>query len=453
LRVFLALRLAVVLAVIPAAAGGCGSGDDEPVAAIVVAAEGPVQHRLFRGAADQVTIDRLERLRGEPGRVIASWTFSSPRDAETFEAKRVLDAASVHDGTLRIPAESDEDRARSLYFKPPVKLPPVFRFEVKLAPGQPRKHLPRGLLWRSARHPKFHKWRQAHRVDADVPDGSPWVAGYEVVYWHGPIKRFRFDFNVSGRPIEIDEISIHAPVLRTARPGPGGLVWTEIDGVSMPSVWAAAPRRIETTVMVPDDAQLTFCTGLTAEAVGDSGPAVTFKALVDGEEVFSRTTRAGPGEHARWQPARIDLGPWARRRVTLAFGVSREGASGDAAAPRAFWGAPRVVAVADDEPAPTVVLVVMGTTRADHLSLYGYDAVPAAAEPQVGRLRRRVQPEPLDDAVHVLHAHLGRALGDEHDLGHLRSHPGGVPDPCGAPRTVRLRDRGVRGQPGDGSRS
>jgi arylsulfatase len=59
--------------------------------------------------------------------------------------------------------------------------------------------------------------------------------------------------------------------------------------------------------------------------------------------------------------------------VTLAFEASPEGKSDDAAPPPAFWGAPSVVAVQDAEPAPTAVLVVMDTTRADHLSLYGYD--------------------------------------------------------------------------------
>jgi hypothetical protein len=396
---------------------GCGSADDEPAAAIAVAADAPIQHRLFRGPADQQVIDQLDVLRDEPGRKLASWTFSSPDDAEAFEAKGVIAAASVQDGALHVPPENDEGRVRALYFRPPVDLPPVFRFEVKLALGQPKKHFPRGLLWKSARHPSFHKWRQAHRTVADVPEGSAWVASYEVVYWHGPIKRFRLDLIDSGRPIEIDEISIYAPPLRTAQQGSGGMVWAEIDGVMMPSVWAGASSRIETTVQVPQNARLTFSTGLTAEAVADSGPAVTFRVLADGQEVFSRTVRTGPKERAQWQPARIDLGPWAGRQVRLTLDASPEGGAGDSTPPLAFWGAPSVVAV---------------------------------HEPQVGRLRRRVQPEPLDDAVHVLHAHLRRALGDEHDLGNVGPHPRGVPDPGRAVGVGRLRDRGVHGQHRDG---
>ena len=359
----------MVLAVV----AGCGSADDEPAAVTVVAADAPVQHRLLRGAADQQVIDQLDLLRDEPGRKLASWTFSSPDDAEAFEAKGVIAAATVKNGALHVPPESDEGRVRALYFRPPVDLPPVFRFEVKLAPREPRKHFPRGLLWKSARHPSFHKWRQAHKTVADVPEGSAWVADYEVIYWHGPIKRFRLDFADTGHPVRIDEISIYAPLLRTAQQGTGGMVWAEIDGVMMPSVWAGASSRIETTVGVPPNARLTFSTGLTAEAVAGSGPAVTFTVLADGEEVFSRTERTSPTDRAQWQPARVDLGPWAGRKVTLTFEASPEGESGEAAPPLAFWGAPSVVAVHDDEPAPTAVLVVMDTTRADHLSLYGYE--------------------------------------------------------------------------------
>ncbi|MHC4711580.1 MAG: hypothetical protein ACYTA3_14555, partial [Planctomycetota bacterium] len=236
-------------------------------------------------------------LRDEPGRKLASWTFSSPGDAEAFEAKGVIAAASVQDGALHVPPENDEGRVRALYFRPPVDLPPVFRFEVKLSLGQPKKHFPRGLLWKSARHPSFHKWRQAHKTVADVPEGSAWVASYDVIYWHGPIKRFRLDFADTDRPIRIDEISIYAPLLRTAQQGSGGMVWTEIDGVMMPSVWAAS-SGIEATVGVPENARLTFCTGLTAEAVADSGPAVTFRVLA--AKRFSRgpCTRAPRSVHS-----------------------------------------------------------------------------------------------------------------------------------------------------------
>ncbi|MHC4711579.1 MAG: hypothetical protein ACYTA3_14550 [Planctomycetota bacterium] len=47
------MQLSVALAVL----AGCGSADDEPAAAIVVAAGAPIQHRLLRGAADQQVID------------------------------------------------------------------------------------------------------------------------------------------------------------------------------------------------------------------------------------------------------------------------------------------------------------------------------------------------------------------------------------------------------------
>jgi arylsulfatase len=362
------MSLAVALALV----AGCGSGDEEPAPAAVVAVDAPVQHRLFRGPADQDVIEQLDLLRGEPGRLLASWTFSSSDDADAFEAKGVIEEARVQDGALVISTENDEERSRALYFRPPVDLPPVFRFEVKLAPRQPKKHFPRGLLWKSARHPKFHKWRQAHKDVVDVPEGSPRVASYEVVYWHGPIKRFRLDFNDTGRPIRIDEISIHAPVLRTVEQGSGGMVWAEIDGMTMPAVWATTPSRVEATVQVPDNAQLTFSTGLSAEAVSNAASSVTLTVHADNEEVFSRKVRAGRRDSARWQPARVDLGPWAGRRVTLAFEASPADDAEPSSPALAFWGAPSVVAVADAGPAPTAVLVVMDTTRADHLSLYGY---------------------------------------------------------------------------------
>ncbi|MHC5014613.1 MAG: hypothetical protein ACYTGM_08955 [Planctomycetota bacterium] len=87
---------------------GCGSADDEPAAAIAVTADAPIQHRLFRGPADQQVIDQLDVLRDEPGRKLASWTFSSPDDAEAFEAKGVIAAASVQDGASQPRASRTE---------------------------------------------------------------------------------------------------------------------------------------------------------------------------------------------------------------------------------------------------------------------------------------------------------------------------------------------------------
>jgi arylsulfatase len=358
---------------VAAAATGCGSGDDGLPAGAVAAGAVPVQHRLFRGAADQEVIDRIEHLRDQPGRLIASWTFSSPDELGPFKLRGSLQEPIVQGGVLRVPAAGKGARGRSLDFEPPAKLPPVFRVEVKLAPEQPSRHVPSGLLWTSGRHRGFHKWRRAHAVVADDPAGSASTASYEVVYWHGPIKRLRLEFRGSGRPIEVDEISIHAPELRTAAPGSGGAVWAEIDGVTMPSVWAAPPSRLEATVHVPANGRLTFSTGVAAEYAGKPASAVVFEAFVQDERAFTRTVRVGGRKRAGWKPARVELGRWAGQRVRLVLETSLAGDAGGPTPPLAFWGAPGVVAVHEDEPAPTVVLVVMDTTRADHLSLYGYD--------------------------------------------------------------------------------
>jgi arylsulfatase A-like enzyme len=358
-------------AALAAAVTGCGPDDASAARARPgIGAAAPVQHRLFRGAADQAVRDRIEHLHGQPGRLIASWTFSSPDDLDAFDFRGHGDL-TVQDGVLRIPPAAEGTRGGAIEFDPPEALPPVFRIDVKLVPGQPRRNVPDNLRWTSARHPDFHTWRRAPAVITKGPDGSPSTGSYEVIFWPGSITRFRLSLRHQDQPIEIDEIAVYAPDLRTVEVLPDGTIAAEIDGAAMPSVWAAPPSRHETTIRVPDDGRLIASTGVAAESV--PGSAVIFRVLVDGEEVLSRTRRAGQGDPAPWEPERVDLDRWAGRQVRLVLETSPGPGASEAAPPLAFWGAPSIVAVHRNEPPPTVVLVVADTTRADHLSLYGYD--------------------------------------------------------------------------------
>ncbi len=117
------------------------------------------------------------------------------------------------------------------------------------------------------------------------------------------------------------------------------------------------------TFTVPDnkDAVLRFAAGTligaraarcTVELVGDSP-----------KELFSVTMpRPGTG----WHDERVDLGRWAGRRITLNFRLESEEAESIH-----LIGAPTVFA-AEEESRPNVILILVDTLRADHLSGYGH---------------------------------------------------------------------------------
>ncbi len=91
----------------------------------------------------------------------------------------------------------------------------------------------------------------------------------------------------------------------------------------------------------------------------------------------------------RWHDIDLDLAPWQGQDLELRFAVDTVDAVGDHAGPvdaYGYWGDLRLTRPHDEPPPPNVVLVVIDTLRADHLSLYGY---PRATSPNLERWAAR----------------------------------------------------------------
>ena len=87
----------------------------------------------------------------------------------------------------------------------------------------------------------------------------------------------------------------------------------------------------------------------------------------------------------RWHRATVDLSPWQGTSLELLFETERLTGDGTVDQPidaYGFWADLRLSRPLVDEPPPNVVLVVVDTLRADHLSLYGY---PRPTSPNLDR--------------------------------------------------------------------
>ncbi|TMB59285.1 MAG: sulfatase, partial [Deltaproteobacteria bacterium] len=148
----------------------------------------------------------------------------------------------------------------------------------------------------------------------------------------------------------------------------------------------APPRsRLRFAVRVPPGGALHFSTAVQAE---DHAAGVRFTVAVDGREVFARTLDpARRRRDRRWFDERVDLAPWAGRDVEIALATDAAAAGPLAGTPG--WSHVRLVSEsrrarqASGAGAPSVLVVLVDTLRADHLGCYG--AAPSPS-PVVDRL-------------------------------------------------------------------
>jgi len=148
----------------------------------------------------------------------------------------------------------------------------------------------------------------------------------------------------------------------------------------------APPRsRLRFAVRVPAGGALHFSTAVQAE---DHAAGVRFTVSVDGRQVFAHTLDPASRRHdRRWFDERVDLGPWAERDVEIALATEVARTGSPAGTPG--WSHVRLVREsrrgrqAAGTGAPSVLVVLVDTLRADHLGCYGADPSPS---PVVDRL-------------------------------------------------------------------
>ncbi|HVQ23730.1 MAG TPA: sulfatase [Planctomycetota bacterium] len=185
---------------------------------------------------------------------------------------------------------------------------------------------------------------------------------------------------------EVVQQSAGQPVVRSAFDAAAGV--HEAGGVR-PVILAAAPSRLRYTVPVAAGSTLEFAIGVHPwKGWKKGGDGLTFAVEIEGQRVWQR--RLDPArvfDDRGWTPGRVDLTPWDGQTVALEL-VTEPGA--DAAFDLGGWSDIAVVSRASTPrlaagDAPTLVLVVVDTLRADRLGCYG----GAVATPRIDALAAR----------------------------------------------------------------
>ncbi|MEM8963739.1 MAG: sulfatase [Acidobacteriota bacterium] len=164
-------------------------------------------------------------------------------------------------------------------------------------------------------------------------------------------------------------------------------------------------------------------------------------------ELFDDTLSFASGDTGRWHDAEVDLEPVAGKTAVLRFSTEAgEGYSAAAGVP--VLANPRLVRPAESSETPDIVLVVIDTLRADHLSLYGY---PVRTSPRLDAWAKRstVFRQVVAQAPWTLpsHASLFTGLdairhGVNHDVGGAGVGLGAVPTGSLDMLAERLREAG-----------
>jgi arylsulfatase A-like enzyme len=160
---------------------------------------------------------------------------------------------------------------------------------------------------------------------------------------------------------------------------PSGVSWQGFESVYKESLVTRAPETVRYEMTLPSRPWLDLSLATVEET------PLTFRVSVEQGERETKVLERTLTTAHRWEPASLDLTPFADERVTLRLALSSDkpGALG-------FWGAPvvrsRDIASARSNEAPqAVILFVADTLRRDHLDAYGYARETA---PTVTRLAR-----------------------------------------------------------------
>jgi arylsulfatase A-like enzyme len=148
---------------------------------------------------------------------------------------------------------------------------------------------------------------------------------------------------------------------------------------------AAPPSRLRFLADVPADGRLIVAAGIPGRHQGKPGVEFLVNVGRHGRERTVLSRLVDPANRAGdrgWVPLEVDLSPYAGRGTEII--LETRGYEKAGAADRAFWGTPTITSPRDRK-APLVVVYLVDTLRADHLSLYGY---PRDTSPELERFAR-----------------------------------------------------------------
>ncbi len=163
----------------------------------------------------------------------------------------------------------------------------------------------------------------------------------------------------------------------------------QVNGGWRRALLVSPPTLVRFRVRVPPDARLRF--GIAVPRPEDRSVArVRFAVTLDGHEVFARDVDPACRRDRGWLDDEVDLGAAAGREVEVGLATSTEGSAAVPGTPA--WSHVRVVRrewrdrEAASAAAPSVLVLLVDTLRADRLGCYGARPSPS---PNLDRLAER----------------------------------------------------------------
>ncbi len=301
------------------------------------------------------------------------WSFVEPVDLAAWQMKG--DAAAF------------ERSARSLILRSTAAPYPALKREVDFDASEvdaievTTAGLPRGFVrfyWAGPGQ-NFNAERVIKLQDRDHDPGRPGVFTLELATeasWTGPIRRIQLgvglvpSVTVGLRAIRGYQRVIDAERLNRATRKPWKI---DLDSEVRNGLLALPGIPIERQLEVAGGSVLQFAFGTDASVREPIDFRVAITAPEGDPEVVFETTLAPDSGAGRWQEARVEL-PSRQQPIDVTFETTAPEAF-DPAIGMAYWAAPVLLASARGPRPPSVVMIVLDTLRADHLSLYGYSRV------------------------------------------------------------------------------
>jgi len=165
----------------------------------------------------------------------------------------------------------------------------------------------------------------------------------------------------------------------------------DLGGESRRSIAAPLPTELSYPVELPRNAELVFSAALVTERrIPRARVNFRVELSVDGRAIEVYRRDLGAGEENAWLDARVDLGAWSGKSVTLT--LSTEPSSGTFPVPwasrvRPAWGEPSIrtrrTTPLGPKERPSFIVLLVDTLRADYLGAYGFEG---AISPKLDRL-------------------------------------------------------------------
>jgi arylsulfatase A-like enzyme len=312
----------------------------------------------------QARLDRATFVESEP---VSAWDFRSPEGRHGWELSVAVDGYSVGDSGLHLRAGR---QFVTLDREVQLNAADVDAFELRL---QGIRRQPISVAWAGPGESYSNDRRVTLEIGRQADGG---YAEYRLVTgghpgWRGTISRLRFGITLpKNRGVVIECITGLAESVQPSRlEQTVAQPWkVDLAGDERSALLAVPGTAIRRTIVVPEAAELWLAYGVQPLVPGSVRFRTTAVRGNGQRRVLLDNVVAGSGEG--WREAVLDLSTMSGETVELELAAETEQPfEPENGFP--VWANPEVVVPAQTD-RPNLVLVVVDTLRADHLSLYGY---------------------------------------------------------------------------------